>query len=101
RHTRFDCDWSSDVCSSDLFSITFLAAYDWNITRDDIVRGSAVDQQALATALNQHFLNVTNAASLIQSKADFAAGAGSLKAAFDRSEERRVGKEGSGRRSAT
>src|SRR2546430_6131914 len=20
RHTRFDCDWSSDVCSSDLFS---------------------------------------------------------------------------------
>src|SRR2546430_4791371 len=23
RHTRFDCDWSSDVCSSDL--VTFLA----------------------------------------------------------------------------
>src|SRR5256886_14756886 len=22
RHTRFDCDWSSDVCSSDLFSLT-------------------------------------------------------------------------------
>src|SRR5688572_2061775 len=21
RHTRFDCDWSSDVCSSDLFAI--------------------------------------------------------------------------------
>src|SRR2546430_12982236 len=21
RHTRFDCDWSSDVCSSDLISI--------------------------------------------------------------------------------
>src|SRR2546430_16505200 len=21
RHTRFDCDWSSDVCSSDLFQI--------------------------------------------------------------------------------
>src|SRR5256886_9040457 len=21
RHTRFDCDWSSDVCSSDLFDI--------------------------------------------------------------------------------
>src|SRR5256886_8098571 len=21
RHTRFDCDWSSDVCSSDLFSM--------------------------------------------------------------------------------
>src|SRR5688572_30911069 len=22
RHTRFDCDWSSDVCSSDLKSVT-------------------------------------------------------------------------------
>src|SRR5688572_6390393 len=22
RHTRFDCDWSSDVCSSDLFQRT-------------------------------------------------------------------------------
>src|SRR5688572_31575660 len=21
RHTRFDCDWSSDVCSSDLFGL--------------------------------------------------------------------------------
>src|SRR2546427_7190088 len=26
RHTRFDCDWSSDVCSSDLtFSSVFLS----------------------------------------------------------------------------
>src|SRR2546430_9720378 len=23
RHTRFDCDWSSDVCSSDLASAIF------------------------------------------------------------------------------
>src|SRR6266567_6650138 len=26
RHTRFDCDWSSDVCSSDLTGLTNLAA---------------------------------------------------------------------------
>src|SRR5256886_6353211 len=28
RHTRFDCDWSSDVCSSDLrhWGVTFAAA---------------------------------------------------------------------------
>src|SRR2546430_5452989 len=25
RHTRFDCDWSSDVCSSDLFSTVYAA----------------------------------------------------------------------------
>src|SRR2546427_10417885 len=26
RHTRFDCDWSSDVCSSDLVLPTVLAS---------------------------------------------------------------------------
>src|SRR5438270_13395656 len=26
RHTRFDCDWSSDVCSSDLSSLEAVAA---------------------------------------------------------------------------
>src|SRR2546427_2253754 len=26
RHTRFDCDWSSDVCSSDLGAFDGLAA---------------------------------------------------------------------------
>src|SRR2546430_5482086 len=26
RHTRFDCDWSSDVCSSDLASSAILGA---------------------------------------------------------------------------
>src|SRR5256886_11045391 len=25
RHTRFDCDWSSDVCSSDLFVVLVVA----------------------------------------------------------------------------
>src|SRR2546430_14434961 len=28
RHTRFDCDWSSDVCSSDLHLLIRDAAYD-------------------------------------------------------------------------
>src|SRR5205085_4990079 len=27
RHTRFDCDWSSDVCSSDLAKPTDVAAF--------------------------------------------------------------------------
>src|SRR5205085_3392158 len=31
RHTRFDCDWSSDVCSSDLYgSITVNGGGDLN-----------------------------------------------------------------------
>src|SRR5256886_11145908 len=28
RHTRFDCDWSSDVCSSDLLEFTIRDADD-------------------------------------------------------------------------
>src|SRR2546427_2564158 len=24
RHTRFDCDWSSDVCSSDLLTVVII-----------------------------------------------------------------------------
>src|SRR6266853_4998790 len=28
RHTRFDCDWSSDVCSSDLDGVNRLGAFD-------------------------------------------------------------------------
>src|SRR2546430_9922885 len=27
RHTRFDCDWSSDVCSSDLVAAILAALY--------------------------------------------------------------------------
>src|SRR6266478_6975099 len=27
RHTRFDCDWSSDVCSSDLRNLAVLAEH--------------------------------------------------------------------------
>src|SRR2546430_7925326 len=29
RHTRFDCDWSSDVCSSDLTATTNCAGNFW------------------------------------------------------------------------
>src|SRR2546430_12103935 len=30
RHTRFDCDWSSDVCSSDLVIVDFYPIVDVN-----------------------------------------------------------------------
>src|SRR5256886_2810276 len=29
RHTRFDCDWSSDVCSSDLISLRLHHVVHW------------------------------------------------------------------------
>src|SRR2546430_10895088 len=36
RHTRFDCDWSSDVCSSDLKTITYAQYFyeDGPVSRD-------------------------------------------------------------------
>src|SRR5256886_16069675 len=36
RHTRFDCDWSSDVCSSDLLLEVLQAQYRELGSRDDV-----------------------------------------------------------------
>src|SRR3990167_10086038 len=49
RHTRFDCDWSSDVCSSDLKPATinrhiatlkhaFTKAVDWNMVEGETLK---------------------------------------------------------------
>src|SRR5205085_6594641 len=80
RHTRFDCDWSSDVCSSDLL-------------RDEVVLGAArprgrrlgmvglgkmpfqIVQQLMLGAALEHLCDKRAARG-------------------QRSEERRVGKEG-------
>src|SRR5688572_32819991 len=35
RHTRFDCDWSSDVCSSDLIDAYPLAEFDGKMKKHD------------------------------------------------------------------
>src|SRR5688572_32666714 len=72
RHTRFDCDWSSDVCSSDL--------NDWNqwsapITVNEVSPAKPEVDQIGTVVLKD--LNSSNDAK--------------LKAV--RSEERRVGKE--------
>src|SRR5205085_8784403 len=91
RHTRFDCDWSSDVCSSDL-AITNGAdvtrtIYDPAIAETTPFSGveyalSAFDAQwstNLFYQKNDHQQNV---------RAN-----GIVNAFFVRSEERRIGKE--------
>src|SRR2546430_11123424 len=55
RHTRFDCDWSSDVCSSDLAQ----GFVDENhigrlANREDLPRGGDTDEQL--TAGGEEFL---------------------------------------------
>src|SRR2546427_2897300 len=41
RHTRFDCDWSSDVCSSDLHSAAHLSGLDLDQARVTTARTPA------------------------------------------------------------
>src|SRR2546430_13474897 len=73
RHTRFDCDWSSDVCSSDLMANTFLHAQGVGVGK------SLAEKDLAATALRiMQKASATNCAIILP---------------VDRSEERRVGKE--------
>src|SRR2546430_8008063 len=51
RHTRFDCDWSSDVCSSDL---EWVSAYGAAINASDGYRAASAEwtQDRKSTRLN-------------------------------------------------
>src|SRR5688572_28196128 len=73
RHTRFDCDWSSDVCSCDLAAVDRHPAL-LLVEHDRADAQAALDHAAVRAA---------------QHGADAAA---QLRKA-ERSEERRVGKE--------
>src|SRR5256886_8487995 len=79
RHTRFDCDWSSDVCSSDLLAETpgALAALGMRGGR------GGRTEELLVEVLRRNFKAETSQSSVIQASFTCA----------DRSEERRVGKE--------
>src|SRR5688572_31660930 len=75
RHTRFDCDWSSDVCSSDLFKVTDRVAFD---RADWIADYEQLKQEVEANYANLKWAGSAKGVDLVQ---------------LDRSEERRVGKE--------
>src|SRR5256886_7675434 len=80
RHTRFDCDWSSDVCSSDLLQQGGLAA-----------TGCAEQGEEFAVAHGQvEFLKNGSAAEALGQARDLDVRHGE---SSPRSEERRVGKE--------
>src|SRR5205085_5709706 len=79
RHTRFDCDWSSDVCSSDLFEILGIR---------EAVHFRGADK--FRAAADNHVAEIRGLAAVVveAGKARWA-----FAAAYERSEERRVGKE--------
>src|SRR2546427_1567071 len=81
RHTRFDCDWSSDVCSSDLSSVW---AYKQSLKIDP---GDVKASLLVARGIVEGATYDTAQANKL--KSDTAA----LHAFRNRSEERRVGKE--------
>src|SRR2546430_8004168 len=77
RHTRFDCDWSSDVCSSDLLPRAF-----WTLWVGTLVNRAG------------GFVVPFLAIYLTQRRSLPVAEAGAIVSLFGlRSEERRVGKE--------
>src|SRR5206468_9757981 len=96
RHTRSDRDWSSDVCSSDLASIDYLARIggssltDANIAVSEADLGLREIPTSYVPFRNSHLLSIaTSWAEVIGAQAVYIG-------AVARSEERRVGKECSG-----
>src|SRR5205085_5838855 len=93
-HTRFDCDWSSDVCSSDLPPLPFP---EWETTCDTVHMWTQIvgKTRMTLTPIENHYWNVTlyvTPRGLTTSPIPY--GEGTFDVAFDfRSEERRVGKE--------
>src|SRR5205085_4260308 len=90
RHTRFDCDWSSDVCSSDLAQ---------GLAGKVPVSGQDGDKAALnRVALGTQTVDVWKDARLLGKTAGDAAiqlckNSDPSKVTGTRSKERRVGKE--------
>src|SRR2546427_12539441 len=84
RHTRFDCDWSSDVCSSDLQADDGSWRYAWP---GQIAGSPTPPQTGLAELVNElHYSLGLPVAGI------YVMGIVSLLYGM-RSEERRVGKE--------
>src|SRR5689334_23394808 len=73
RHTRWNCDWSSDVCSSDL------GGFQTNVI-DAVVYNHEEDSYTLIIAGNPEWQRAPKRLLLLQDKVN------------SRSEERRVGK---------
>src|SRR5205085_9083894 len=82
RHTRFDCDWSSDVCSSDL-----------RILRTRRGTRSRLSQLSLTAFGSLRKMGCADGTSSNGTGASWESSASSAPGSCLRSEERRVGKE--------
>src|SRR2546430_10567327 len=81
RHTRFDCDWSSDVCSSDLMNVQLVPEPFVEIAEEMAEKlGIRGGDTVKVTSARGHYI----AKAMVTKR---------IKAMKIRSEERRVGKE--------
>src|SRR2546430_13030009 len=79
RHTRFDCDWSSDVCSSDLIISSFVNLhYSPYVCGPYIVNFGQGDRHPYSVSFTKKYFKDEQLSQICR---------------FPRSEERRVGKE--------
>src|SRR5690606_40868903 len=86
RHTRFSRDWSSDVCSSDLFkgSLTgFVSTSDDGVTFDSVTNTMSQQKERIWGVEATGDVTITDAFTM-----------GTVLSYRERSEERRVGEEG-------
>src|SRR5205085_6163104 len=98
-HTRFDCDWSSDVCSSDLAVNSDTPALDIEEARNH-VRDGGFPSPAWSHKCNDLAALSLEGDSMKHLRLAIVAEVNLLEAhmALHRSEERRVGKEGGAQR---
>src|SRR5690606_40568811 len=94
RHTRFSRDWSSDVCSSDLFKIDVIKDVIHMLKAEGF---TCVLAMHFANADAEHPLNDEQIRQFLEIKNDCAPILASCCNSAARSEERRVGKECSSR----
>src|SRR5205085_5315052 len=93
RHTRFDCDWSSDVCSSDLEVVLATAASDAQAPAfgNLFVQTETLDKRHATLCTRCPRAQSDPAPWMFHLMA--AHGAAEQPCSYERSEERRVGKE--------
>src|SRR2546430_5019568 len=71
RHTRFDCDWSSDVCSSDLTAVRVRGTHASHILHNYARGGdrdAAHDQDRKSTRLNSSHSQISYAVFFLKKK---------------------------------
>src|SRR5690606_40784307 len=98
RHTRFSRDWSSDVCSSDLTLLIFLAtAITVALTSSEVLLPRTFSSSFMTLAGLKKCIPTTSSGRLVAEAISSMLKVEVLDARM-RSEERRVGKEGRWRR---